>query len=121
MATNTNIPTYAPLFAFKTARNSWSPMKYMWFLDRCNEIWHEEGISSALGHGFLIGGTTHLLLFGVDPWIMMVQGCWMSQSFLSYWGKCKEILCLLIGFSFQSHNSILTTMSTFKSRLLNCQ
>src|SRR5882724_9101041 len=121
LAANTNVPMNAPLFAFEMAENSWSPMKCTWFLDRCNEIWHEEGISSALEHGFQIGSTTHLLLLGVDPWIVMAQGHWTSQLFLGYWRKCEEILSLFISFSFQSCDSILTTMSTFKSHLLNGQ
>jgi len=48
----------------------------------------------------------------------MVQGHWSSQAFLGYWRKCEEILSLFIGFSFQSHESILSTMSMFKNRLL---
>jgi len=31
------------------------------------------------GQSFKIGGTTHLLLLGIDPWIVMVQGRWGSQ------------------------------------------
>ena len=86
-------------------------------MDRCNEIWLEEDLASAKGHGFHIGGTTHLLLLGMDPWVVMVQGQWSSQSFLGYWHKCEEILSLFIGFSFQSHESILSTMSSFKTHL----
>ena len=114
---NTILPPDAPLFAFKTADGSWSPLKQSWFFNHCNKIWCEEGLSSIKGHGFCIGRTRHLLLIGVDPWIMMVQGHWSSQAFLSYWWKCEEILSLFIGFSFQSRDSILTTMSTFKNCL----
>ena len=113
MAANTDIPPNAPLFAFEMADKSWSPMKRNWFMDHCNEVWLEEGLSSAKGHGFHIGGTTHLLLLSMDPWIVMAQGWWSSQAFLGYWQKCEEILSLLISFSFQSSNSILTTMSSF--------
>jgi len=74
LTSNTTILINAPLFAFETADNSWSPMKQSWFIDRCDEIWREEGLSSVKGHGFRIGGTTHLLLLGVDPWIIMMQG-----------------------------------------------
>jgi len=92
-------------------------MKHTWFLNRCNAIWEKDGLSSAKGHGFHIGGTMHLLLLGVDPWIVMVQGHWSSQSFLTYWHKCEDILCFFTGFSFQSHESILSTMKVFKERL----
>ena len=91
-------------------------MRHDWFLARCNKVWAKDGLSSIKGHGFRIGGTTHLLL-GVNPWVVMVQGRWSSQAFLGYWCKCKEIL-LFVSFSFQSHDSILTTMYSFKKRLL---
>jgi len=71
------------------------------------------------GHGFRIGGTTHLLLLGINPWIIMVQGRWSSQAFLGYWRQCEEILPLFMGFHLQDHASILMTMLSFKSRLLN--
>ena len=117
LTSNTTIPINAPLFAFETTDKSWSPMRRSWFIDSCDEIWHEEGLSSVKGHGFQIGSTVHLLLLGVDPWIVMMQGRWSSQAFLGYWRKCEEILSLFIGSSFQSHDSILSTMSTFRNRL----
>src|SRR5882724_10141776 len=117
ISSNTNLPSDAPLFSFETAGGSWSPLKRAWFIDRCNEIWSTEGYPTTTGHGFRIGGTTHLLLLGVDPWIVMVQGRWSSQAFLGYWRRCEEILSLFIGFSFQSREFILTTMSAFKNRL----
>jgi len=80
-------------------------------------VWHKECLSSAKGHGFQIGGIMHLLLLGVNLWIVMVQGHWSSQQFLSYWQKCEEILSLFPGFSFQSCESILSIMSTFKNSL----
>jgi len=119
LTSNHCVPADAPLFAFETGEGEWSPMRWDWFLVRCNQVWALENLSSVKGHGFRIGGTTHLLLLSVDPWIVMVQERWTSQSFLSYWCKCEEILPLFIGFLFQSHESILTTMSAFKKRLLN--
>jgi len=119
LSSNSAIPPDAPLFAFETGPTSWSPMTRTLFLNRCDEIWSREGLSSVKGHGFRIGGTTHLLLLGVDPWIVMVQGRWSSQAFLGYWRKCEEILPMFIGFSFQSHDSILSSMSSFKNKLLN--
>src|SRR5882724_2667992 len=117
ISSNTNLPSDAPLFAFETAGGSWSPLKRAWFVDRCNEIWSTKGYPTTTGHGFRIGGTTHLLLLGVDPWIVMVQGRWSSQAFLGYWRRCEEILPMFIGFSFQSHDSILLSMSSFKNKL----
>jgi len=102
---------------FETAGRHWSPLKRVWFLSRCNDIWEKDSLYSIKGHGFCIGGMTHLLLLGVDPWVIMVQGHWSSQSFLTYWHHCEEVLCLFISFSFQSHESILSMMSAFKARL----
>src|SRR5882724_3032356 len=110
LESNSSIPSSAPMFAFKRGKGTWSPMRRSWFLAWCNEIWPREGLVSAKGHSFRIGRTTHLLLLGVDPWVVMVQGRWSSQSFLYYWRKCEEILPLFISFSLQSHESILSTM-----------
>ena len=91
-ASNTSIPGEAPLFAFKIANGSWAPLHRVWFLDRCREIWSVTGLNNVLGHSFRIGGTAFLLLLGVDPWIVMMQGRWSSQTFLTYWRRCEEIL-----------------------------
>jgi len=117
LSSNTSIPETAPLFTFELADGQWAPMKCTWFLARCNAVWEKDGLSSIKGHSFHISGTTHLLLLGIDPWIVMVQSQWTSQSFLSYWHKCEDILCLFIGFSFQSHDWILSTMNAFKAKL----
>ena len=119
LESNSAIPSSAPLFAFETSNDAWAPMKRQWFLNCFNEIWTKQGLGSIKGHGFIIGSMTHLFLLGVDPWIVMVQGCWSSQSFLTYWHRCKEILPLFIGFTFQSHESILSTMSSFKNKLMS--
>ena len=117
LASNSAVPTHSPLSTFNTGADSWSPMSRSWFLRRCNDIWEKDDLSSVKGHAFHIGGTTHLLLLGIDPWVVMVQGRWSSQSFLTYWRKCEEILSLFIGFSFQSQESVLSTMCSFKSKL----
>src|SRR5882724_12641198 len=62
---------------------------------------------------------THFLLLGVDPFIIMVQGCWSLNTFLAYWWNCEEIIPLFIGFSLDSQLSILMTMSRFKDHLLD--
>ena len=59
----------------------------------------------------------HLLLLGVDRFIVMAQGRWLSSAFLSYWHLCKEIIPLFIGFSLGSWSSILDTMSAFRTCL----
>jgi len=94
LLSNSDIPLNAPLFAYETGDGMWSPMKCLWFLRRCNEIWEKDGLSAAKGHGFCIGGTTHLLQLGVNPWIVMVQGRWSLQAFLTYWHHCEEVLNL---------------------------
>src|SRR5882724_2534080 len=73
LMSNSAIPAHAPLFTFETSPNSWSPMSWSWFLQCCNNIWEKDGLSSVKGHGFHIGGNTHLLLLGIDPWVVMVQ------------------------------------------------
>ena len=76
------------------------------------------GLQSIKGHSFRIGGTMHLLLLGIDPWVVMIQDRWSSQSFLGYWHKCEETLLLFIGSSFHSHDSIVSAMASFKKRLM---
>ncbi|KAG1855606.1 hypothetical protein F4604DRAFT_1932255 [Suillus subluteus] len=56
-----------------------------WFLNRCNEIWVAAGHATMPGHTFCIGGATELLLEGVPPDVVAVQGCWKSCAFLDYW------------------------------------
>ena len=75
------------------------------------------GLQGTIDHSFHIGGMTHLLLMGVDPFIVMVQGHWKSTAFLDYWCSCEEIIPTFISFSQSSKSSILTTMSSFKQCL----
>jgi len=117
LTSNTNILPSAPLFMFEKSDGPWDLMRRAWFLDRCNEVWAKENLTLVKGHGFCIGSTMHLLLLGVNLWVVMAQGHWSLQLFLLYWCHCKEILALFIGFSFQTHKSISTTMSSFKSNL----
>ena len=117
LSSNKSIPNSTPLFAFETGMDTWSPMRRSWFIDRCNAIWLADGLMSVKGHCFQVGGTTHLLLMGVDPWVVMIQGHLSSQAFLMYWRCCEEVLSLFISFSFQLHDSILSTMKNFKAKL----
>ena len=114
---NTSIPAHAPLFAFKTINQPFIPMRRDWFMTHCNEIWSRNGFSMLNGHSFRIGGTTHLLLLGVDPFIVTVQGRWTSNAFLAYWCLCEKIIPLFIRFLLDSHASILNTMSVFRNHL----
>ncbi|KAF8587815.1 DNA breaking-rejoining enzyme [Ramaria rubella] len=98
LKSNANIPKNAPLFAFETADGGWAPMHRKWFMDRCNTIWSKCDLASRMGHDFRIGGTTHLLLLGIDPWVVMALGRWSGKSFLKYWRKCEEVLPLMLGF-----------------------
>jgi len=116
---NAAVPGEAPLFAWESADGSYRPMTREWFMSRCNEIWQIEGLGSLLGHGFRIGGTTHLLLLGVDPTIVMALGRWTSKAFLAYWRQCEQILAMFIGFSLDSRSSVIQIMSNFRATLLS--
>ena len=98
------------------------------------QLWHTSEITSDLCHLVSIinpcgraitrpqlphWGTTHLLLMGVDPFIVMVQGWWKSAAFLDYWHLCEEIIPTFIGFSHTSKASILSSMASFKHRLIH--
>lgn len=67
------LPSHAPLFAYQTSMG-WALLSREFFIKCCQEIWKTAGLEDLLGHGFHIGGTTYLLLCGVDPWIVMKLG-----------------------------------------------
>jgi len=81
---NSCVPLAAHIFVFETESGSFEPMHRHWFLERCNEVWLSTSLSPLSSHSFKIGGTTHLLLLGVDPFIVMAQGHWKSTAFLEY-------------------------------------
>jgi len=116
---NQFVPQMAHLLAFETASGGLAPMRKHWFLAQCNKIWATKDFSSLTGHSFQIGGTTHLLLLGVDPFIVIAQGHWRSSVFLDYWRLCEEIIPTFVGFSLTWQSSLLSTMSLFKLCLLN--
>jgi hypothetical protein len=93
---NSRIPSDAPFFSFETMQGGWAPMARNWFLDRCNSIWEKAGYERMSGHSFRIGGTTHLLLSGIPPDVVAVQGRWTSNAFLGYWRQVDAILPLFI-------------------------
>lgn len=96
LACSKSIPSHAPLFSFETADGGWSPMTKGWFMARCNEVWIVAGLPDMPGHGFRIGGATHLLLLGVAPDLVAAQGRWKSRAFMDYWRKIESILPLFM-------------------------
>ncbi|KAJ6459919.1 DNA breaking-rejoining enzyme [Mycena sanguinolenta] len=117
LAVNSSVPDSAPLFAYKTA-SGWAHLTRSDFLARCNDIWRESGMGALNGHGFRIGGTTHLLLHGVDPWVVMKQGRWTSAAFLLYWRNVEEILPLFIGDSLDTFQSLKSSVSQLAKMIL---
>ena len=87
----------------------------LFFLDRCNEIWSSTSLNCLGGHSFHIGGTTHVLLIGMDPFIVMVQGRWKSTAFLEYWHNCEDIILTFIGFSY--HQNLLCWLQCLHSNI----
>ena len=121
MQVNSHVPPSAPLFTYETKNGKFAPMKCHYFMDHCTEIWAAEGLKPLNGHAFRIGGTMHLLVLGVDLFVVMVQGHWKSNAFLEYWCHCKDILPNMIGLALdpQSHASFLSNMAAFKHKLLS--
>jgi hypothetical protein len=76
------------------------------------------GFEPLLAHAFRIGGCTEMLLRGVNPDVVCVQGRWVSKAFLQYWRKIQSILPLFISKSFSVAHVSLTSssMSRFASK-----
>ena len=115
---NTKLPSSAPMFTFETANGGWSPMTKSWFMSRCNEVWIAAGLPDMPGHGFRIGGATHLLLMGTPPDIVAVQGRWKSRAFLEYWRRIESILPLFISSAGSSNriSLIFDSMSSYQKK-----
>lgn len=90
---NRAVPNNAPLFAYAT-QDGWAPLTRSAFLARCNELWAAAGLCTLTGHSFRIGGATAMLLRGIPPEIVAVQGRWKSSAFLKYWRQIDAILPL---------------------------
>ena len=88
-------------------------MTKSWFMDSCRRAWKKEGLDLLEGHSFWIGGTTHHLMSGVDPWVVMVIGHWLSSTFLTYWRKVEEILPNFISEAYDSVESLTSHMLRF--------
>lgn len=93
-------------------------MTRSWFLTRCNQVWKSAGLSELTGHCFRIGGATELLLRGVPPDVIAVQGHWKSRAFLEYWSKIDLILPLFVTLSFSdTHVAMIhSSMDSFNHR-----
>jgi hypothetical protein len=61
------------------------------FMAMCNCIWSSHGFQKITGHSFRIGGTTSLLLAGVDAEIVKGMGRWSSDAFKLYWRKVETL------------------------------
>ncbi|KAF8573067.1 hypothetical protein K439DRAFT_1376608, partial [Ramaria rubella] len=105
------------LFAWHTAADGWELMTKEWFMNRCNDIFRDHGLQIMDRHSFCIGGTTWLLLLGVDPWIIKVIGRWSSAAFLTYWCKIECILPNFISDAYQAVQTLSSCMSRFVSSL----
>ena len=115
LVVNAGVPQHAPLFAYETTAG-WTCLTRNAFLGRCREVWTSSTFSSPKGHGFRIGGTTFLLLCGVDPWIVMKQGRWSSKAFLTYWRKIETILAMFIPDSLPTLPTIRRAITDIASR-----
>lgn len=85
------IPQSSILFTFKDAFGTSVLLKKQ-FIDRSNQIWKSCGLTQTSGHSFRIGGTSHLLLCGVNPDIIKQSGRWSSDSFLRYWRNLDTVI-----------------------------
>lgn len=93
-----NSPGHLSLFAYKDDDGSVFNLTKSAFLSRCNSIWLKSHAIKVTGHSFRIGGTTHLLLKGVDPKVVQIAGRWSTDNFLRYWRKENEIINKHISF-----------------------
>jgi hypothetical protein len=100
LTANADVPSTAPLFAYETSGGGWAPLTRPWFLARCNQVWRGAGLLELTGHCFRIGGASELLLRGIPPDVVAMQGRWKSRAFLEYWRKIESILPLFVTSSF---------------------
>jgi hypothetical protein len=114
LAINPNIPANAPLFTFETT-SGWSNLTVDDVMLRCHSIWSSCKLPLPTGHGFRIGGTTFLLLCGVDPWIVIKLGRWSSKAFLLYWRKVESILSIFLPDSSPTARQVKDSLSRIAS------
>lgn len=82
-----NIPPDMPLFSHRNKKGELICLTRKKLLRRCNEIWTRHGLPEHTGHSFRIGGTTELLLAGVNPDVVQAMGRWTSDAFKVYWRR----------------------------------
>ncbi|KAJ7126598.1 hypothetical protein C8R43DRAFT_1134922 [Mycena crocata] len=76
-----------PLFAYRNGSRELQCLSKKQFVKRCNEIWNKSGFPGRTGHCFRIGGTTELLLAGVELAVVQEMGRWQSDAFMIYWRR----------------------------------
>ncbi|KAJ7747966.1 hypothetical protein DFH07DRAFT_802895 [Mycena maculata] len=82
-----SIPPELPLFSHRNKGGDLICLTRKKLMLRCNAIWSRYGWPSCTGHSFRIGGTTELLLAGVNPDVVQAMGRWKSDAFLVYWRR----------------------------------
>ncbi|KAF8123989.1 hypothetical protein EV363DRAFT_1178744, partial [Boletus edulis] len=65
----------------------------------CNDIWAGLSLPCMPSHAFHIGGTTEMLLKGINPDIIAIQGHWSLRACLEYWRRIETVLPLFISSS----------------------
>ncbi|KAG2752769.1 hypothetical protein P692DRAFT_20691631, partial [Suillus brevipes Sb2] len=85
---------------------------------RCNQVWRRVNLLELTGHCFRIGGATELLLRGIPPDVIAMQGRWKSRAFLEYWRKIESILPLFItsSFKYSRVSMIHSSMDSFSRK-----
>lgn len=80
-----------PLASYLTPDGSRRCLTKKAFIARCNELAALDGFDPITGHSFRIGGTTHLLLAGVDSKVVQAMGRWSSDAFMQYWREVEAL------------------------------
>ncbi|KII86881.1 hypothetical protein PLICRDRAFT_114194 [Plicaturopsis crispa FD-325 SS-3] len=102
-----NPPANIPLFSYKSEAG-FTCLTRKRLLLVCNRIWEKHGFVRIQGHCLRIGGTTELLMRGVNPEIVKSMGRWSSDAFLlasAFWvwvclRKARQRLRLAVGLPF---------------------
>lgn len=120
LAVNAGAPDDMPFFSWRAADGKWYPLTKDWFLKRCAAIWDAHGLKAVYGHSFRIGGTTDLLLRGLPPSIVAIQGRWSSRAFLRYWRKVEDIVPVFLtrASSTVTIESLTVSMARFEADLV---
>jgi hypothetical protein len=72
-----------PLFSYRNDEGRLVCLSRRKFLQKCNNVWKKHGVPLITGHSFRIGGTTHLLIAGVNPDVVQAMGRWNSDAFFN--------------------------------------